>query len=61
MDQDSKRYVERWLAYCAGIFRALIAVGEIMAGDPDTLEDSKRKGIYMEFKGTGGAVQWRQV
>ena len=33
----SKRYVERMIDYHAGIFRALIAVGEIPAGDPDTL------------------------
>lgn len=33
----SKRYVERVLDYHAGIFRALIAAGEIIAEDPDTL------------------------
>lgn len=33
----SKRYVERMIDYHAGIFRALIAVGEIPAEDPDTL------------------------
>ena len=33
----SRRYVERMLAYHAGIFRALIAAGEITAEDPDTL------------------------
>ena len=33
----SRRYVERVLAYHAGIFRALIAAGEIIAEDPDTL------------------------
>ena len=33
----SRRYVERVLAYHAGIFRALIAAGEITVGDPDTL------------------------
>ena len=33
----SERYVERVLKYHAGIFRALIAAGEICAGDPDTL------------------------
>jgi AcrR family transcriptional regulator len=33
----SKRYVERVLDYHAGIFRALIAAGEITAEDPDTL------------------------
>ena len=33
----SKRYVERMIDYHAGIFRALIAVGEISAEDPDTL------------------------
>ena len=33
----SGRYVERVLAYHAGIFRALIAAGEIAAEDPDTL------------------------
>lgn len=33
----SKRYVDRVLAYHAGIFRALIAVDEIRAEDPDTL------------------------
>ena len=33
----SRRYVERVLAYHAGIFRALIAAGEISAEDPDTL------------------------
>ena len=34
---DSKRYVERILRYPAGIFRALIAAGEIRAEDPDAL------------------------
>ena len=33
----SRRYVERVLDYHAGIFRALIAAGEISAEDPDTL------------------------
>ena len=33
----SKRYVERMIDYHAGIFRALIAVGEISAEDPETL------------------------
>ena len=33
----SKRYVERIVDYHAGIFRALIAAGEITAEDPDTL------------------------
>ena len=33
----SRRYVERLLAYHAGIFRALIAAGEIRTGEPDTL------------------------
>lgn len=33
----SRRYVERMIDYHAGIFRALIAVGEISAEDPDTL------------------------
>lgn len=33
----SWRYVNRVLDYHAGIFRALIASGEIAAGDPDTL------------------------
>lgn len=33
----SKRYVERMIDYHAGIFRALIAAGEIRSGDPDTL------------------------
>ena len=33
----SRRYVERVLAYHAGIFRALTAAGEITAEDPDTL------------------------
>lgn len=33
----SKRYVERVLDYHAGIFRALIAAGEIRAEDPNTL------------------------
>ena len=33
----SRRYVERVLDYHAGIFRALIAVGEIPAEGPDTL------------------------
>ena len=33
----SNRYVERILRYHAGIFRALIASGEICAEDPDTL------------------------
>ena len=31
------RYVDRIVAYHAGIFRALIAAGEIAAEDPDTL------------------------
>ena len=33
----SRRYVERVLDYHAGIFRALIAAGEIRREDPDTL------------------------
>ena len=33
----SRRYVERILRYHAGIFRALMASGEIAAEDPDTL------------------------
>ena len=33
----SQRYVERVVAYHAGIFRALIAAGEIRAEDPETL------------------------
>ena len=33
----SGRYVERVLDYHAGIFRALIAAGEITAEDPDAL------------------------
>lgn len=33
----SERYVERLLRYHAGIFRALIAAGEIYAEDPDAL------------------------
>ena len=33
----SKRYVERIQNYHADIFRALIAFGEIPAGDPDAL------------------------
>ena len=33
----SRRYVDRILEYHAGIFRALIAAGEIQAEDPDTL------------------------
>ena len=33
----SRRYVERVLDYHAGIFRALIAAGEITAEDPDAL------------------------
>lgn len=33
----SRRYVERMIDYHAGIFRALIAVGEISAEDPETL------------------------
>lgn len=33
----SRRYVDRVLAYHAGIFRALIAAGEIRESDPDTL------------------------
>lgn len=33
----SQRYVSRILDYHAGIFRALIATGEIQAGEPDTL------------------------
>ncbi len=33
----SKRYVERIVAYHAGIFRSLIAAGEIRDNDPETL------------------------
>ncbi len=33
----SQRYVSRILDYHAGIFRALIATGELQAGEPDTL------------------------
>ncbi len=33
----SKRYVERVIAYHAGIFRSLIAAGEIRDNDPETL------------------------
>jgi len=33
----SKRYVERVVAYHAGIFRSLIAAGEIQDNDPETL------------------------
>ena len=33
----SQRYVERVVAYHAGIFRSLIAAGEIRDEDPDTL------------------------
>ena len=33
----SERYVDRMLSYHAGIFRALIASGEIVAADPDAL------------------------
>ncbi len=33
----SQRYVERVTAYHAGIFRSLIAAGELCAEDPDTL------------------------
>ncbi len=33
----SRRYVERMIEYHAGIFRALIAAGEILAEDPATL------------------------
>ena len=33
----SRRYVERMIDYHAGIFRALIAAGEIRAEDPDAL------------------------
>ena len=33
----SGRYVDRMLSYHAGIFRALIASGEIVAADPDAL------------------------
>ena len=33
----SRRYVERLVEYHAGIFRALISAGEIMAADPETL------------------------
>lgn len=33
----SRRYVDRMIAYHAGIFRALIAAGEICAEDPGTL------------------------
>lgn len=33
----SRRYVDRMIAYHAGIFRALIAAGEICAEDPETL------------------------
>ena len=33
----SRRYVERMVAYHAGIFRSLIASGELRAEDPDTM------------------------
>ena len=33
----SKRYVDRVVAYHAGIFRSLIAAGEIRAADPEVL------------------------
>lgn len=33
----SRRYVDRMIAYHAGIFRALIAAGEMRPEDPDTL------------------------
>lgn len=33
----SRRYVDRMITYHAGIFRALIAAGEICAEDPETL------------------------
>lgn len=33
----SRRYVDRMIAYHAGIFRALTAAGEICAEDPETL------------------------
>ena len=33
----SRRYVDRMIVYHAGIFRALIAAGEICAEDPETL------------------------
>ena len=33
----SRRYVERLVGYHAGIFRALLSAGEIMAADPETL------------------------
>ncbi len=33
----SRRYVERMIDYHAGIFRALIAAGEIRGGEPDAL------------------------
>lgn len=33
----SRRYVERVAAYHAGLFRSLIAAGELRAEDPDTL------------------------
>ena len=33
----SRRYVERMIDYHAGIFRALIAAGEIQAEDPEVL------------------------
>ena len=33
----SRRYVDRMIAYHAGIFRVLIAAGEICAEDPETL------------------------
>ncbi len=33
----SKRYVDRMISYHAGIFRALIAGGELRSEDPDTL------------------------
>lgn len=36
-DLYTRRYVTRILSYHAGIFRALIAAGEIMAEDPETL------------------------
>ena len=33
----SERYVDRMISYHAGIFRALVANGEIRDEDPDTL------------------------
>ena len=53
----SNRYVERILHYHAGIFRALIASGEISAEDPDTLAMMYVAPV-LTLIGIIGAIYW---